>query len=210
MPEAFDPSGDGLSKKEKKRRVRQRLQELLAELQVSLQEKMIKKQTREKLRSLAEQEALYFDILVARKIIMWCSNASRLIPCKGTVNNISIVEAVCIGVQGKIEDTFCAHLLYQIAELLKAEGEEGTGEKASGVRFYERWCSDYVKENGASANRQEMTKKWQSVRVCGRIVRLLELRVYVFMNGNRSVHGSCMRFVTAGDNGARQIDSVGE
>lgn len=96
----------------------------------------------------------YQGLLEARKVIQWCDSASRMTLRKVNVSNSSILEATSMAVTGKIDDIFCAQLLYQIAKLLKG----------GDVKLYERWRAEYVQEHGERANRHEMAKEWRSVR----------------------------------------------
>jgi hypothetical protein len=100
-------------------------------------------------------------MLQGQKMIGWSNAASPLAPVKPTTNCISIIEAICMAVQGKIDDGFCALLLYQMTAMLKAAGSDG--ESTAGPSLYERWRSQYFLEHGERANRHEMARHWQSI-----------------------------------------------
>ena len=110
------------------------------------------------------KESLFLEHLQAKKLVNWFVGATKLLPAKATKTTTSILEAVCFAVKGKLEHSFCAHLLYSISALLRAGPVEGgAADDNHGVTLYDRWHSQDLRQNGGQPSRQDRAKKWQSI-----------------------------------------------
>jgi len=112
----------------------------------------------------SEYVSMYLRLLKARTLIQWLDSASRLVPYKEKIGTTSILEAVCLAVKGKFDDSFSSQLLASISALLRAgQGESSGDDYMERNTMYQRWRCSYLQRNGKKSDRHDMARIWQSI-----------------------------------------------